>query len=131
MKEIEQKINLLIEDYQRRINTITDAINQHQNDTTGSINDTKKGERLITKRSEWQTFLSELSALRAEQGEKGETARVGRDEWIRFEDKLPLEGQEIMLTWPSGNYHPEYRKVTKDMLKGDLSLLRWIPIPKY
>jgi hypothetical protein len=85
-------------------------------------------------KSEWDERLrhfNELDALRAEQGEKGETARVGRDEWIRFEDKLPLEGQEIMLTWPSGNYHPEYRKVTKDMLKGDLSLLRWIPIPKY
>ena len=53
------------------------------------------------------------------------------DKWIRFEDKLPLDWQEIMLVWPSGNYHPEYRKVTKDMLKGNCSLLRWIPIPKY
>jgi hypothetical protein len=68
---------------------------------------------------------SELSALEKEAEQKSET------QWIKFEDKMPLEGQEILLVWPSGNYHPEYRKVNKSMLEGDCSLLRWMPIPKY
>ena len=75
--------------------------------------------------SDLDRLESELSSLKAMEGEEVIS------EWIRFEDKLPLEGQEIMLTWPSGNYHPEYRKVTNEMLKGNCSLLRWIPIPKY
>ena len=78
----------------------------------------------------WQKLKSELASIDKEIVEQGEQ-RMSAEDWIRFEDKLPLDGQEILLVWPSGNYHPEYRKVTNEMLKGDYSLLRWIPIPNY
>lgn len=83
------------------------------------------GDKKFIWADDFDSIASDLSALKALEGEEVIS------EWIRFEDKLPLEGQEIMLTWPSGNYHPEYRKVTNEMLKGNCSLLRWIPIPKY
>lgn len=51
--------------------------------------------------------------------------------WIRFEDKKPNVDQEIWIVWPSGNYPPEYRKLSEEDLKQDWSGMRWLPVPDY
>ena len=48
----------LIEDYQRRLDTVVKM--QEAFKSNGSINDTKKEERLTTKASEYRTFIAEL-----------------------------------------------------------------------
>lgn len=51
-------IKSLIEDYKRRLETVNQMLETNQD--SGSINDTKKFERLRTKASEFRTIIAEL-----------------------------------------------------------------------
>ncbi len=55
---IKRGFELLLEDYKRRLVTISDIIISTGNN--GGENDIKKMERLKTKQSEYQTFICEL-----------------------------------------------------------------------
>jgi hypothetical protein len=49
----------LIEDYQRRLITAEEMLAEFK--SNGSINDIKKGERLLTKASEYRAFIAEMT----------------------------------------------------------------------
>ena len=51
-------IKTLIEDYKRRLETVNTILESDKD--SGSINDTKKFERLCTKASEYRTIIAEL-----------------------------------------------------------------------
>lgn len=51
--------------------------------------------------------------------------------WIKFEDKKPNPGQEILIVWPSGTIKPEYRVLSKEDLEDNWDDMRWLPIPNY
>jgi hypothetical protein len=55
----------LIEDYKRRLGTVEGI--QKTFKSNGSVNDTKKEERLTTKASEYHTFIAELEREQREQ----------------------------------------------------------------
>jgi hypothetical protein len=55
---LKERVELLLEDYQRRLSTVTNMIANNKNN--GSINDNKKAERLSTKQSEYRAFIAEL-----------------------------------------------------------------------
>lgn len=51
--------------------------------------------------------------------------------WIRFEDRVPEDYQEIMIVWPSGSIPPEYRRWSDNYNPQHWTDMRWIPIPDY
>lgn len=55
------KIELLLEDYERKLTTITCMINDFK--SNGSILHIQKKERLVTKQNEYRTFISELKRI--------------------------------------------------------------------
>jgi SepF-like predicted cell division protein (DUF552 family) len=69
----------LIEDYKRRIKTIENELKYFQ--STGSINDIKKVERLTTKLFEYRVFIADLERLNVQPD--------------TFEDAIPDIGEQI------------------------------------
>jgi hypothetical protein len=56
----------LIEDYKRRLKTINEMLIDFKSDNTTSVSDIRKLERLITKASEYRTFIIELERALSE-----------------------------------------------------------------
>lgn len=74
-------------------------------------------------------FMKDFEWL--EEATTSQPAPAASGEWIRFEDKKPEPGQEIMIVWPSGEYRPEFRKLNEFQLSQDWTEMRWLPIPGY
>jgi len=55
------ELNLIIDDYKRRLENISELIKSQTHN--GSVYDIQKRERLITKQSEYRTFIADLSKL--------------------------------------------------------------------
>lgn len=70
----------LIEDYQRRLKTVTDMLSKFK--SNGSINDEKKKERLNTKAAEYRTFIAELEkAIKDEEPALPSTIKGEKRTW--------------------------------------------------
>ncbi len=65
----------LIEDYQRRLDTINQMIENFK--SNGSTNDIRKDERLKTKASEYRTFIAELEKTLVDSEQKKPSSIVG------------------------------------------------------
>lgn len=66
----------LLEDYKRRLKTVTDM--QSTFKSNGSISDERKSERLTTKASEYRTFIAELEKLIGEEENEKLDAEISK-----------------------------------------------------
>ena len=97
-------MKVLIEDYKRRLMGVEEMLVAFK--SNGSINDTKKEERLITRASEYRTFIAELKleekeviCLRKEEVEAFMNDANGSGAWsdssykiLRFIGIAPTQG---------------------------------------
>ena len=89
----------LIEDYERRLATITEVIETTKD--TGSRNDIAKMARLNAKQSEYRTFISELEreVRKAEEAETEEIDKISTHTRLYYRYKKTSDDKIVAPVW--------------------------------